>query len=154
MPLFTKKPPRGIEIPHLITAAHEIGHVIVFQEAGVEVYGCKISLDGAVDGGTWADDPVSGQHHAFLVGIMAGKAGEALWCDIFGQRLPSHCRDGSSYAGDRVLFTAHQRKHREARGLSWRKADRLARVILRAESKRFRKLTEQLARHGEIDFGK
>jgi hypothetical protein len=142
---FTKTPPRGIEIPRLIMAAHEVGHLIAFQESGVKVLSCEIS--GSEWGLTVVDEPADGQHHGYLVGIMAGAAGEKLWCEMFSQRLPNHCR---TYRGDRDEFKRHQRKNRAARGLSERKAERLARVILSADPKKFRKLTEKLARDGEL----
>lgn len=147
---FTKTPPRGIEIPRLIMAAHEIGHFMVFRAFDVSVQSCEVSEDGGL---TVVDDPVDGQHHGYLIGMMAGAAGERLWCETFGQRLPGYCRDGRSYWDDRQEFKRYQRKNRAARGLSERKAQRLARDILRSDSKRFRKLTEQLARDGALQIG-
>lgn len=152
MPLFTKTPPRGIDIGRLSMAAHEIGHVLAFRHAELIVYSCVIDLAGQVDGNTLIDDPDSSQHYGYLVGLTAGLAGQILWCETYGQRLPEYVRNGWSASGDRVLYKTHQRQHRDARGLRWGKAQRLARSILRDDAKRFRKLTEQLAVAGELDF--
>lgn len=153
MPWFTRNPPRGIEIPRLITAAHEIGHYIAFQHAGVKVLQCALDDDGE-GGANLVDDPAEDQHHGYLVAVMAGAAGEKLWCETFGQRLPKYCKDGSSYQGDRDEFQRHQRRNRAARGISTRTAERRARVILCDNAKRFRKLTEILARDGELRLRK
>jgi hypothetical protein len=150
MAWFTKTPPRGIEIPKLIMAAHEVGHFIAFRDAGMPVRRVEIDLNGDT-GFNRVDEPGDNQHHGFLIAVMGGAAGEKLWCDVYGQELPPHCRNGHSYLGDLTEFRSHQRRHRETRGLSWRKAERLARDILRDNNKRFRQLTEQLAVDGELD---
>lgn len=146
---FTRKPPRGIEIPKLITAAHEIGHYLAFCESGVPVQRVEIDLNGDT-GFNRVDEPGDNQHHGFLVAVTGGAAGEKLWCDVYGQELPQHCRNGDSYLVDLTDFKTYQRHNREVRGLSWRKAERQARDILRDNAKRFRQLTEQLAVDGAL----
>lgn len=143
---FTKTPPAGIAIPRLVLAAHEIGHLIAFQDAGIRVLYSAIE-DGGDTGGTYIDDPDGDQHHGYLVGLAAGSAAEKYWCDIYGQRLPDHCRE---YEDDRALYRQHRRQHRDAPRLSWRSAENLARKTLRDNAKRFRQLTEQLAVDGKI----
>lgn len=149
---FTKTPPRGIKLDHLAMAAHEIGHVLAFQDAGIPVYGCDVDLASETGGNTEIEDPDADQHHGYLVGLTAGLAGQILWCEIYGQTLPDFVTNGWSASGDRALYKTHQRQHRDVRGMRWSKAQRLARGILRDDAKRFRKLTEQLAIHGELKF--
>lgn len=152
---FTKKPPVGIHIPDLIRASHEIGHYIAFCEAGARVTQCEIDLDGD-DGFNLVDDPGDDQHFGYLVATMAGAAGERYWCDVYGQKLPAYCRDGTSWSGDRSIFKKHQRKIRRLDPVAYRlsqgKAIRLATAILRDNAKRFRSLTEQLAVDGELQL--
>lgn len=153
---FTKKPPRGIAIPKLIIAAHEIGHYLAFREAGITVLRCMIDLAEGGDGFNTVDEPADGQHHGYLVGVMAGVAGERYWCDLYGQRLPDHCRDGTSIRGDSKEFRSHKwavRRTGEVRGFfSERKAIREAHDLLRDNTKQFRALTELLAVDGELDL--
>lgn len=153
MPFFTKTPPRGIAIPNLILAAHEVGHALAFCHAGIGVERCEIDLVGEGDGGTVIEDPNLNQHHGYLVGLTAGKAGELLWCETYGQHAPKHVRNGWSASGDRTLYDKHQRQHRDTRGFAWRAAEKQAREILRDNAKQFRRLTEELARHGVLKLG-
>lgn len=149
MAWFAKTPPRGIAIPTLIMAAHEAGHALVFHESGVRVVDCTIHPEDEW-GLTNVEDPADDQLHGFLIGIAAGAAGEKQWCETYGQKLPRHWRNGRSYGADLADFHTFRRRHRETRGLGFHKAERLARVILRDNAKRFRALTEQLARDGEL----
>lgn len=150
---FTRKPPGGIEIPRLILAAHEIGHYLAFREAGVPVLAVRMQKHGEFDAFNLVGDPELDQNHGYMVALMAGVAGERYWCEAYGQRLPRHCRDGTTFKGDLKEFKAHARQNRfdtALRGLSHRKAIRLAHGIVRDNAKRFRALTEQLARDGEL----
>lgn len=138
----------NLDTQRLRVAAHELGHFLAWQQADMQitdvwVRGHGPDATGRVElSGRGCRDAT--QAHAYLVGLLAGRAADKRWCaqhDL--EHDPAHSR------GDLREFR-HQRRHPWVRDLSDADLAADADHLVRAEWRHIERLTPALARQGHL----
>lgn len=99
----------GIDPALLTVAAHELGHAFAHKAAGIKV--TKIAVSGVGDDARGQvrtqviEDPTDAQVEGWLVGFLAGREADHLWCDSHGL----HLRGKSRFCTDMSLWQEHRR---------------------------------------------
>lgn len=91
----------------LAAAAHEIGHTLAWEAAGIRVREVRLTGRGRRTGGYATTGRVEvrsrRQAHLYVVGILAGQAAQDLWCRAYRIRCTT-----LSCADDQEAFERHR----------------------------------------------
>lgn len=153
MGLFTTPPPpaHGAELDpmRLCCAAHELGHALVWQHAGLPIHKIRINGKGT---GVWGFVEISRprmkdatQARLYQVGLMAGRAAGARWGAKHGVRQP-----GGACSTDESEFRWFARHSEWVRDLSRGQALAEATRLVRARWSQIERLAPLLARDGRL----
>lgn len=139
----------------LMVAAHELGHAIVWTVTGMRVDAIKVTGHGRATEGTvsLADHArlrCTADCHSYLVGMLAGREAEILWCDATNtQPVADGC------AQDLREFAYMYRRRRPWGVTESRAALRIqARRLVRVHWRSIVRLTPILARSGHLSPGR
>lgn len=144
----------GVPALVLAVAAHEVAHGIAWRAAGFcpgPVWLRYGLLGGLADGGCEHNARgrvTAGNVDGFLVGLMAGAAGQARCAS---RHLSGRCARAGSNSADRGEFVHLQCHYRT--GLTQGAARRRAESLLSRSGARLDALTVRLARSGRISGG-
>jgi hypothetical protein len=154
MGLFTTPTPpapdgANLDPMRLCCAAHELGHALVWQHAGLPVHKIRISGKGSgVSGFVEIGRPRmkdATQARLYQVGLMAGRAAGARWGERHGVRQP-----GGACSADESAFRWFARHNECVRDLSRGQALAQATRLVRARWSHIQRLAPQLAAEGRI----
>jgi hypothetical protein len=144
----------GLDLRRVQCAAHELGHLIVWEQVpGARIGRVRVSGRGTHVNGyaevSWTPqskpDLVREQDHGYLLGMMAGREADLIWCELTGVR-----HDPSTCADDLAAVRKARRRHAPSRQWSERELATSARQLVRARWGRIERLLPKLARTGHL----
>lgn len=100
----------SLDPDRLITAAHELAHLLIFRQAGIECSQIRVYGHGGFARGRVSLVPGqklnTAQQRGLLVGTLAGREADLRWCDEHGiRRHPER-----TCAQDRQLYHSDRRR--------------------------------------------
>lgn len=145
----------GIDPARLSAAAHELAHYLTFRDADIQISEVRVygRGDNAAGHVLIAQDRFDGpQARALLIGSLAGRQGDLMWCDELGwPHVPEH-----TCAGDMRIYRRQYREIRKIRhdlqikGITDGALRADARRQVRQHWPRIVRLTPKLARRGSL----
>jgi len=136
--------------PHrLRVAAHELGHYLAWQDAGITpaaivVEGYGEEAHGHVETGRTRLTTTE-QASAYLVGLLAGREAELIWCTKYGLRYHPHTFD----TGDGPRFRK-LRRHKLVRAITDGEFQSGAQRLVQGHWPRIERLAPRLALRGHL----
>lgn len=138
----------ALDPQRLRVAAHELAHYFGYLAANLDIVHVKVWDYGTRAAGnvtTVERDPDNpGEYRAYLVGLLAGREADQLWCARNGLRYSDH-----TSTEDRSLFKKYRRDE-WARGVSDAAFRAQARRLVLVNWRQITRLTPGLAEHGQI----
>lgn len=130
----------------LVVAAHELGHLIAWQRAGlhineIRVLGTGEQAEGYVDLGRQRIRDAD-QARGYLVGLLAGREAGNRWCEQAGMRHHEHT------CADDMRSFQRLRRHELARHFTDTALRHDAWALVLAQWEQITRLAPRLARHG------
>lgn len=131
-------------------AAHELGHLVVWEQVpGARIVAIRVRGRGDHSGGyvqvNWPKHDTPDLVHGYLVGMMAGRAADLIWCELSGRR-----HDPYTCADDVAAVRTARRRHEPSRQWSESELARQATQLVRARWGRIVRLVPRLARTGRL----
>ncbi|MGW7537810.1 hypothetical protein [Amycolatopsis sp. NPDC054798] len=132
-------------------AAHELGHMLAWQQAGFTV--AEIKLHPGTAGGevslsksSRSDLRTIEQRRGYLVGLLAGTEAGVRWCELAGEFRAEH---SGGCAWDRKAFQRNQ-QHFGLTHIPRTEFRREARAVVRARWHQLFRLAPRLAQRGRL----
>lgn len=136
----------GIDPYRLVVAAHELGHLVGYQLAGLTIHEVRVLGEGDAAEGYVRLDPrgARGAHQAraYMVGLLAGRVAGVRWCELHGV---AHRDDACTT--DRTLYRRF-RTHPLVRDVPDAEFRAAAQQLVRTHWPRIARLAPRLARRG------
>jgi hypothetical protein len=135
--------PRRLEV-----AAHELGHLIAYQHAGLAVRAIRITGRGEDARGAVRLDPrgarTAEQARGYLVGLLAGRVAALRWCHEHGPQFREHVA-----RTDRALYREF-RRHPWVREVPDAHFQAAAHDLIHAHWSHITRQASRLAREGRL----